>query len=86
MANINELAKQGISKIRKPEWNELAYLEIDILENGLVGAWAKLYDFAGSGSNEPINLPVVLVWSEDYEPHLTKPAPDASPSVSQSDK
>ena len=69
MANINDLAKQGISKIRKPEWNELAYLEIEILENGLVGPWAKLYDPAGSGIPVPIELLVVLVWSEDYEPY-----------------
>jgi hypothetical protein len=71
MANIKEFAKQGISKIRKPEWNEFAYLEIELLEDGNIGAWCKLYDYAGSGSYEPINIPVALVWSEDYVPHLT---------------
>lgn len=63
---IDELSQQGVTKITKPEWNKMAYLEIEITQDGILGAWGNLYDYPGSGSHAPIPLPLCMVWSDDY--------------------
>lgn len=44
MATFSELAAQGYSKLRLPGWNPSAYLQLDLLEGGQYGPWAKLRD------------------------------------------
>lgn len=52
MNTASELSKQGTRKMRLPNWNEHAYLEVS--EDG---PWAKLFDvLAGIGGGEPIPM------------------------------
>lgn len=52
MISLNEAVKNGISRLRRPEWaNREDYIEIDLLGDGLHGPWVHLY----SPMNEDIH-------------------------------
>ena len=76
MATIPELASRGVRKICRKEWNRLAFLEIEIISESMVGPWAKLHDPAVLGE-ETKDIPVVFISCDDYleyEPPLdTRP-------------
>lgn len=46
--NINEIDElvlhQGYRKLRLPFWNEFAYIEPDVLDDGTIGPWTTLHD------------------------------------------
>lgn len=45
MTTINELMKQGAIKIKLPQWNEFAYLELTKTFDGeMYTPWATLHD------------------------------------------
>jgi len=39
-----ELVDQGFKKIRKPFWNEKAYLELHVTPDKMMGPWVTLHD------------------------------------------
>ncbi len=45
---IEQLFEQGARKIRLPEWNEFAYLEITDIQ-GELAPWGKLWDIGCAG-------------------------------------
>jgi len=61
---IKEALAKGIKKVRLPQWDNGAYLELPILEGGKYGPWAKLYDQSVSfGITKPMSIFIL---------HLTK--------------
>ena len=44
---IKEAIEKKISKLRLPIWNEFAYIELNLLDNGFCGPWVKLHDVSG---------------------------------------
>lgn len=41
---INDAGMLGVKRIRLPDWNYLAYLELYIVPGGFYGPWARLHD------------------------------------------
>lgn len=41
---IKEALKSGLTAVRKPYWNETAYLTLQQLGDGRYGPWSKLHD------------------------------------------
>lgn len=41
---IKEAMKKGLTKLKLPEWNSSAYVELTKLEAGKYGPWVTLYD------------------------------------------
>lgn len=60
---IGELAKKGITKIKKPCWNPKAYLEL-FLANKCYGPWGDLYDV---GLKEPDQVFLLGDTATDWE-------------------
>lgn len=71
--NIAEALSQRIPRVRQPEWaNQAAYLRLPLLANGLVGAWAELYDEIGQRDVLDIKpgsqkIPTFLSQDEGFE-------------------
>jgi hypothetical protein len=69
---INEAKNKGLKKVRKPYWNEQAYLEIGYVSAGVYGPWATLIDPPAQREKGPDQVPI---WQaddkkDDWEPIL----------------
>lgn len=62
--NINQAVKKHISRLRLPEWNSKAYIELNITKEGYMTSWVKLFDV---GLEEPIILLFIDIDDENYE-------------------
>jgi len=62
--NIYQAAKKKIKYLRLPQWNDKAYIELELMGNCRVGPWVRLYD--PYSTETPIDLLVSQVLSEDY--------------------
>jgi hypothetical protein len=75
MKTINELITQGISKIRRVQWNQSAYGEVDIFkeDNGTFtsGVFIKLFDRYGKRAGRYANGDMNEDEITDYEPYAT---------------
>lgn len=47
MTQLDELFEAGHRRFRLPFWNETAYIEPDVLEDGSIGPWTTLHDVTG---------------------------------------
>lgn len=74
MATIEELHAEGDIKIRRPEWNDLAYLELHVLESGALGDWPYLYDVNhGIGDGDPLPMYRPDLDVDGWEPFAPRP-------------
>lgn len=60
---IQEAHMQMISKLRKPEWNSTAYLELRI-QGFYLAPWATLHDLDNTQS-----IMILTDTSKDWEPY-----------------
>lgn len=69
MMTLKEAAKQGITRVRMPEWDDPnAYLEIDINSNGILGTWGHFNYPSGRQ-----DIPIFFGISERWVPFDVKP-------------
>lgn len=45
--SLDEMVRDGHRRFRLPFWNEHAYIEPDILDDGSIGPWTTLHDVMG---------------------------------------
>ena len=66
---IKEALAKGIKKVRLPQWNNKAYLELPVLGGGKYGLWAELHDpfscFALGKSDEPTYILIMQILQQD---------------------
>ena len=46
---IHQLFAQGVRKVRLPEWNKFAYIELTEPQPGVLAPWGKLWDIGCAG-------------------------------------
>ncbi len=44
---LNSMVQAGHRRMRLPWWNQFAYIEPDVLEDGRIGPWTTLHDVGG---------------------------------------
>jgi hypothetical protein len=61
---LNEAIEQKIERVRRPEWNGMAYMKIPYVNDRgevFAGVWYELYDPPGQyGMGNPENEPIQL--------------------------
>ena len=67
---LNECLERKLTKIRKPQWQPNAYLELHLAHDGFYGPWGYLYDQPTQdaiGVESPQSVLIVLDISDDWE-------------------
>jgi hypothetical protein len=85
MATIHELFQQGHHRLRRPVWNDRAYLRLDVYqrqgEELCYGPWGFVYDPAGQKVTGRVETPMTLLTEMNdalWEPYTGAIAPDDS--------
>lgn len=83
---LQEASEAGISRLRRPMWvNPSAYIKIDLLGNGMLGPWMRLYDRetqSAIGEPTPQVAPLFRDSVSDYQEYIGEfDALDVQPNV-----
>ena len=78
MATIQELAEQGIERMRLPSWRSPTdYIKIDFIHGG-IGPWVHLYSRLNEvvGSENPRDILFLDTTGDKWEPYTGEIDPD----------
>ena len=67
---LNECMRRKLTRIRKPNWQANAYLELHLGDDGFYGPWGRLFDQPTQniiGVDSPQSVLLVGDDSEDWE-------------------